>query len=57
MAKIISILLVSIIGWVFTGYDFFILFPISSIVIEIYKSISLLERKTLKNTKDKTARS
>ena len=54
MVKIISILLISIIGIVVTGYDFFALITLTSLAIDIYKSLKKLQKRFDKYTKDKT---
>ena len=52
MAKIISILLLSYIGWEVTGYDFFTLSALISFSIDLYIGL----QNTKDNiTKDKTA--
>ncbi len=55
MAKIISILFISYLGWKLTGYDFFILATLTSFSIEIYKELSHVLKRINKYTKDKTA--
>lgn len=56
MAKIISTLLISAIGWIVTGYDFFIIASLISFSIDIYKGILKIQKRYHKNTKDKTAK-
>ena len=55
MAKIISTLTISYLGWVLTGYDFFILSSLITYSIDIYKGLIKIQKRLNKNTKDKTA--
>ena len=55
MAKIISILSISLIGWIVTGYDFFIISSLLSFAIEFKDEINKLQKRYYKNTKDKVA--
>lgn len=55
MAKIISILSISLIGWIITGYDFFIISSLLSFAIELYTELNKLQKRYHKNTKDKMA--
>lgn len=54
MYKIISIILISYIGWKITGYDFFVLSALTSYSIDIYQGFTDLHKKISKNTKDET---
>lgn len=54
MVKIISILLISFVGWMVSGYDFFTLITLTSFAIDIYKSLKNLQKRFDKYTKDKT---
>ncbi len=56
MAKIASILMISIIGWKITGYDFFIVATLLSYSIDIYNVFRKLPKKYHKYTKAKTAK-
>lgn len=56
MAKIISILLVSLIGYKIANYDFFIIATLASFSIEIYKAIHQMYKRYSKYTKNKTAK-
>lgn len=56
MAKIASILMMSIIGWKVTGYDFFIVASLVSYSIDVYNGFRKLLKKYHKYTKAKTAR-
>lgn len=56
MAKIISILLISYLGWKLTGYDFFVLSALISFALDIYSSMIDLQKRLYKYTKDKTAK-
>lgn len=56
MAKIISIISISLVGWVVTGYDFFIIASLTSFSIEVYQSLTKLQKRYHKHTKDKTAK-
>ena len=55
MAKIISILSISLIGWIVTGYDFFIISSLLSFAIELHTELNKLQKRYNKNTKDKVA--
>lgn len=56
MAKLASILMISIIGWKVTGYDFFIVASLLSFAIDIYSELHKLPKKYHKYTKNKTAK-
>ena len=56
MAKVISILLISFLGWKVTGTDFFVLATLTSFTIELYKGFSNLQKMIQNILKDKTAR-
>lgn len=56
MAKIASILMISIIGWKVTGYDFFIVATLLSYSIDAYNEFRKLLKKYHKYTKAKTAK-
>lgn len=56
MAKIISVLLISFIGYKVANYDFFIIATPTSFSIDIYKEIRKMYKRYSKYTKDKTAR-
>ena len=55
MAKIISILSISLIGWIVTGYDFFVISSLLSYSIELKDELNKLLKRYYKNTKDKVA--
>lgn len=50
MAKIASILMISIISWMVTGYDFFIVASLLSYSIDIYNGFQKLLKKYHKYT-------
>lgn len=52
MTEILSIILISYIGWKTTGYDFFVLSALASYAIDFYKGLDALRKKILKNTND-----
>lgn len=56
MAKIISVLLISFIGYKVANYDFFIIATLTSFSIDIYKEIRKMYKRYSKYTKDKTAK-
>lgn len=56
MAKVISIILISCLGWIVTGYDFYAIASLLSFSIDLYKEIKKLQKRYQKYTKDKTAR-
>lgn len=49
--KIVSIL-ISLLVWRVTGYDFFIILTITSMTIDLYKGIKKVQKRLNKNTKD-----
>lgn len=52
MIEILSIILISYIGWKTTDYDFFVLSALASYSIDFYKGLDALRKKILKNTND-----
>lgn len=56
MAKIISTIFISFIGWIVTGYDFFVISSLLSFSIELHTELNKTQKRYFKNTKDKTAR-
>ena len=56
MAKIISILTLSFIGWKVTGYDFFILTSLASFTIDIYIELIEFSKNITKILKIKIAK-
>lgn len=56
MAKVISIILISCLGWKVTGYDFFVIASLLSFSIDIYKGIKKIQKRYPKHTKDKTSK-
>ena len=55
MAKIISMIFISYLGWKVTGYDFFDLLTLISLALDSYKSFIKIQKRLNKYTKDKTA--
>lgn len=55
MAKILSVITISYLGWKLTGYDFFILTSLITYAIDIHDYLLKLQKRLFKNTKDKTA--
>ena len=55
MAKIISIIFISLIGWIVTGYDFFVISSLLSFSIELKDELDKIQKRYNKNTKDKMA--
>ncbi len=55
MAKILSMILISYLGWKLTGYDFFILSSLISFALDTYQSLIKVQKRLNKTTKDKTA--
>ena len=55
MAKIISIISISFIGWIVAKYDFFVISSLLSFSIELHDELTKILKRYHKNTKDKTA--
>ena len=54
MAKIISSILIAILGYILTGYDFFILSALITYSIDIYEGLLKIHKILQKYTNDKT---
>ena len=51
--KIVSTLIISFIGWIATGYDFFAILTIASIAIDLYQSLNSAQKRLNKILKIK----
>ena len=46
--KIVSVIIISIVGWIATGYDLFTILTIASMSIDLYKGLRKLQKKYYK---------
>lgn len=53
MAKIISVITISYLGWILTGYDFFILSALITYSIDIYERLCKVQKRLNKILKIK----
>lgn len=46
--KIVSVIIISIVGWLATGYDLFTVLTLASLSIDLYKGLHKLQKKYYK---------